>query len=62
MHFTVKKKQDLIKFLTEIASQKGNNINIKIMTPIDNKLQDTKRELENVKTDDEIEEEDKKDK
>ena len=30
------------------------------MTPIDNKLQDTKRELENIQTNDEIEEKDKK--
>ena len=58
--FHRQEKAGLIKFLTEIASEKGNNVNIKIMTPIDNKLQDTKRELENIQTDDEIEEKDKK--
>ena len=54
--FHRQEKTGLIKFLTEIASEKGNNVNIKIMTPIDTKLQDTKRELENIQTDDEIEE------
>jgi signal transduction histidine kinase len=58
--FHRQEKAGLIKFLTEIASKKGNNINIKIMTPIDNKLQDTKRELENIQTDEELEEKDKK--
>ena len=58
--FHRQEKAGLIKFLTEIASKKDNNVNIKIMTPIDDKLQDTKRELENVKIDDELEEKDKK--
>ena len=54
--FHRQEKAGTIKLLTEIASKKGYNVNIKIMTPIDNKLQDIKRELENVKIDDEIEE------
>ena len=58
--FHRQEKAGLIKFLTEIASEKGNNVNIKIMTPVDNKLQDTKRELENIQTDEEIEEKDTK--
>ena len=58
--FHRQEKAGLIKFLTEIASEKGNNVNIKIMTPVDNKLQDTKRELENIQTDEELEEKDKK--
>ena len=58
--FHRQEKAGLIKFLTEIASEKDNNVNIKIMTPIDNKLQDTKRELENIQTDEEIEEKDTK--
>ena len=58
--FHRQEKAGLIKLLTEIASEKGNNVNIKIMTPIDNKLQDTKRELENIQTDEEIEEKDTK--
>ncbi len=58
--FHRQEKAGLIKFLTEIASEKGNNVNIKIMTPVDNKLQDTKRELENIQIDEEIEEKDTK--
>ena len=54
--FHRQEKAGTIKLLTEIASKKGYNVNIKIMTPIDNKLQDIKRELENIKIDDEIEE------
>jgi len=54
--FHRQEKAGTIKLLTEIASKKGCNVNIKIMTPIDNKLQDIKRELENIKIDDEIEE------
>ena len=46
--FHRQEKAGSIKLLTEIASKKGD-INIKIMTPIDNKLQDIKRNLENVK-------------
>ena len=54
--FHRQEKAGTIKLLTEIASKKGCNVNIKIMTPIDNKLQDIKRELENIKIDDGIEE------
>jgi len=54
--FHRQEKAGTIKLLTEIASKKGYNVNIKIMTPIDNKLQDIKRELENIKIDDGIEE------
>ncbi len=46
--FHRQEKAGSIKLLTEIASKKGD-VNIKIMTPIDNKLQDIKRNLENVK-------------
>jgi len=38
-----------IKLLSEIASRKDNNVNIKIMTPIDDTLPKTKIELENIK-------------
>ena len=59
--FHRQEKAGLIKLLTEIASKKGYNVNIKIMTPIDSELQDTKIELENVNIDDETKE-DKKEK
>lgn len=51
--FHRQEKAGSIKLLTENAFKKGNNINIKIMTPFDNKLQETKRELEKVRIDDE---------
>lgn len=38
-----------IKLLSEIASRKDNNVNIKIMTPFDDTLAKTKIELENIK-------------
>jgi signal transduction histidine kinase len=47
--FHRQEKTGSIKLLTEIAFKKGNNINIKILTPFDNRLQKTKIELENVK-------------
>ena len=50
--FHRQEKVGTIKLLTETAFKKGNNINIKIMTTIDNKLQETKRELEKVRIDD----------
>ncbi len=50
--FHRQEKAGSIKLLTEIALKKGNNVNIKILTPFDNKLQKTKIELENVKKDD----------
>ena len=49
-------KAGSIKVLTEIAFNKGNNIKIKIMTPIDDRLPYIKTELENVKITDKIEE------
>jgi signal transduction histidine kinase len=45
--FHRQEKAGSIKLLTEIASQKSY-VNIKIMTPVDNKLADIKRKLENV--------------
>ena len=47
--FHRQEKTGSIKLLTEIAFKKGNNVNIKILTPFDNRLQKTKIELENVK-------------
>jgi signal transduction histidine kinase len=58
--FHRQEKAGSIKLLTEIALKKGNNINIKILTPFDNRLQKTKIELENIKLyddDNQIEEE-----
>ena len=50
--FHRQEKAGSIKLLTEIALKKGNNVNIKILTPFDNRLQKTKIELENIKLDD----------
>ena len=50
--FHRQEKAGSIKLLTEIVLKKGNNVNIKILTPFDNRLQKTKIELENVKLDD----------
>jgi K+-sensing histidine kinase KdpD len=50
--FHRQEKAGSIKLLTEIALKKGNNVNIKILIPFDNRLQKTKIELENIKLDD----------
>ncbi|MGZ5547878.1 MAG: sensor histidine kinase, partial [Nitrososphaeraceae archaeon] len=57
--FHRQEKAGSIELLTEIASKKGD-VNIKIMTPIDDKLKDIKKELENIETNEKVE--DKKEK
>jgi two-component system, OmpR family, sensor histidine kinase VicK len=53
--FHRQEKAGSIELLTEIASKKGNDVNIKIMTPIDAKLKYVKRELENVEVNEKVE-------
>ncbi|MGZ5491446.1 MAG: sensor histidine kinase, partial [Nitrososphaeraceae archaeon] len=57
--FHRQEKAGSIELLTEIASKK-DDVNIKIMTPIDDKLKDIKKELENIETNEKVE--DKKEK
>ena len=49
--FHRQEKAGSIKLLIEIASKKDHNINIKIMTPFDNKIEQIKNELDNVTID-----------
>jgi two-component system, OmpR family, sensor histidine kinase VicK len=53
--FHRQEKAGSIELLTEIASKKGS-INIKIMTPIDDKLKDIKKGLENIETNEKVKE------
>ena len=53
--FHRQEKAGSIELLTQIASKKGNDVNIKIMTPIDAKLKYVKRELENVEVNEKVE-------
>ena len=46
--FHRQEKAGTIKLLIEIASKKDNNINIKIMTPFNNKIEQIKNELDSV--------------
>jgi two-component system, OmpR family, sensor histidine kinase VicK len=46
--FHRQEKAGSLKLVKEIASRKGNNINVKILTPVDTKILEMKRELENV--------------
>jgi signal transduction histidine kinase len=49
--FHRQEKAGTINLLIEIASKKDNNINIKIMTPFDNKIEQIKNELDSVTID-----------
>ena len=49
--FHRQEKAGTIKVLIEIASKKDHDINIKIMTPFDNKIEQIKNELDNVTID-----------
>jgi signal transduction histidine kinase len=49
--FHRQEKAGSIKLLIEIASKKDHNINIKIMTPFDNKIEQIKNELDDVTID-----------
>jgi len=46
--FHRQEKAGAIKLVREIAAKKNNNIKVKILTPVDSKIEETKKELENV--------------
>ncbi|HJT84701.1 MAG TPA: HAMP domain-containing sensor histidine kinase [Nitrososphaeraceae archaeon] len=45
--FHRQEKVGTIKIVREIAAKKNNNIKVKILTPVDSKIEETKKELEN---------------